>query len=74
MSANRHRLGQPTTATADMAAYDALPPNLRAALTDAPKNYSAEAVLVAVVEDGLAEADALALLTLREEERQWRGS
>ncbi len=49
-----------------MAAYDALPPSLRAALTDAPDNYSAEAVLVAVAEDGLGEAEALALLASRE--------
>lgn len=65
MSANRHAVGQPTTAKADMAAYDALPPGLRAALTEASENYSAEAVLTAVAEDGLAEADALALLALR---------
>ena len=65
MSANRHAVGLPTTAEADMAAYDALPPGLRAALTAAPENYSAEAVLAAVAEDGLAEADALALLAAR---------
>ena len=70
MSANRHRTGQPTTAKADMAAYDALPPGLRAALNDAPENLSAEAVLVAVEEDGLAETEALALLAAREEGRR----
>ena len=52
-----------------MAAYDALPPKLRAALNDAPENFSAEAVLTAVAEDGLAEADALALLAAREDRR-----
>lgn len=52
-----------------MAAYDALPSGLRAALTEASQNYSAEAVLTAVAEDGLEEADALALLAGREEER-----
>ena len=67
MSANRHAVGQPTTAKADMAAYDALSPRLRAALTEAPENLSAEAVLTAVAEDGLAEADALALMMEREE-------
>ncbi len=67
MSANRHAVGQPTTAEADMAAYDALPAKLRAALTDAPENLSAEAVLTAVAEDGLAEADALSLLAARED-------
>ena len=66
MSANRHAVGQPTTAKADMAAFDALPPKLRAALTDARENLSAEAVLTAVAEDGLPEADALALLAVRE--------
>ncbi len=69
MSANRHEDGLATTAEADMAAYDALPPGLRAALTAASENYSAEAVLVAVAEDGLAEADALALLAAREDAR-----
>ena len=52
-----------------MAAYDALPSRLRAALNDAPENLSAEAVLVAVEEDGLAEAEALALLSAREDRR-----
>ena len=70
MSANRHAVGRPTAAQADMAAYDALPPSLRAVLIGAPENYSAEAVLVAVAEDGLGEADALALLALREEGRR----
>ncbi|MCY3753151.1 MAG: hypothetical protein OXG99_03565 [Alphaproteobacteria bacterium] len=70
MSANRHRTGQPTTAKADMAAYDALSPGLRAALNDAPENLSAEAVLVAVEEDGLAETEALALLAAREDGRR----
>ena len=70
MNANRHASGRPTTAEADMAAYDALPSGLRAALTEASENYSAEAVLTAVAEDGLAEADALALLAGREEERR----
>ena len=70
MSANRHASGLPTTAKADMAAYDALPTRLRAALSDAPENLSAEAVLVAVAEDGLAEAEALALLADREERRE----
>ena len=70
MSANRHAIGQPTTAKADMAAYDALPPSLRAVLTGAPENLSAEAVLTAVAEDGFAEADALALLAVREEGRR----
>ena len=69
MNANRHRTGRPTTAKADMAAYDALPPKLRAALNDAPENFSADAVLTAVAEDGLAEADALALLAAREDRR-----
>ncbi len=69
MSANRHEAGVATTAEADMAAYDALPPGLRAALTSAPENYSAEAVLVAVAEDGLAEAEALALLAARDDGR-----
>ncbi len=69
MNANRHTTGQRTTPEADMAAYDALPSGLRAALTEASQNYSAEAVLTAVAEDGLAEADALALLAGREEER-----
>ena len=66
MSVNRHRRGRQTAAVADMAAYDALPPSLRAALTEAPENLSAEAVLTAVAEDGLGEADALALMTARE--------
>ena len=57
MSANRHSTGVPTTAAADMAAYDALPP--------AAENFSAEAVLAAMAEDGLAEAQALALLAAR---------
>ncbi len=70
MNGNRHATGQRTTAEADMAAYDALPSGLRAALTEASENYSAEAVLAAVAEDGLAEADALALLAGREEERR----
>ncbi len=65
MSANRHSTGVPTTAAADMAAYDALPPGLRAALTAAAENFSAEAVLAAMAEDGLAEAQALALLAAR---------
>ncbi len=69
MSANRHSTGLPTTAEADMTAFDALPPGLRAALTNAPDNYSAEAVLVAVAEDGLAEVEALALLAAREDQR-----
>jgi len=66
VSANRHETGQPTTARADMAAYDALPPSLRAALTETPENLSAEAVLTAMAEDGLAEADALAVLVARQ--------
>ena len=66
MNANRHAVGQPTTAEADMAAYDALPPSLRAALTETPENLSAEAVLTAMVEDGLAEADALVVLAARQ--------
>jgi len=49
-----------------MAAYDALPPSLRAALTETPENLSAEAVLTAMAEDGLAEADALAVLVARQ--------
>ena len=65
MSANRHAVGLPTTAKADMAAYDALPSRLRAALIDAPENLSAEAVLTAMEEDGLAETEALALLSAR---------
>ena len=70
MSVDRRAADRPTGAKADMAAYDALPPKLRAALTDAPENYSAEAVLVAVAEDGLEETDALAFLALREEGRR----
>ena len=66
MSANRHAAGVATTAAADMAAYDALAPALRARLADMADNYSAEAVLVAAMEDGLAEADLLALLATRE--------
>ena len=69
MTASRHPIGRPTAAEADMAAYDALPSRLRAALNDAPENLSAEAVLVAVEEDGLAEAEALALLSAREDRR-----
>ena len=70
MSANRHSAGLPTTAEADMAAYDALPPGVRAALAETPENLSAEAVLVAVEEDGLAETEALALLAAREDGRR----
>lgn len=54
----------PAAARADLAAYDALPPSLRAALRALPANRSAEAVLHALAED-MSEEQLLAALAER---------
>ena len=54
----------PAAARADLAAYDALPPSLRAALRTLPANRSAEAVLRALAED-MSEEQLLMMLAER---------
>ena len=54
-------------ARADLAAYDALPPSLRAALRTLPANRSAEALLQALAED-MSEEQLLTMLAERSSE------
>lgn len=61
---NAHGDGLATTAARDLAAYDALPPRLRAALRASPDNVAAEAVLQAFIEDS-GDEDEIALLLER---------
>ena len=54
----------PAAARADLAAYDALPPPLRAVQRALPANRSAEAVLHALAED-MSEEQLLTMLAER---------
>ena len=57
----------PAAARADLAAYDALPPSLRAVLRALPANRSAESVLQALAED-MSEEQLLTVLAERSAE------
>lgn len=62
---NAHADGIATTAARDLAAYDSLPPRLRAALRMLPDNIAAEAVLQAYIDDQGDEAEIVRLLERR---------
>jgi hypothetical protein len=62
---NAHASGLATTAARDLAAYDALPPRLRALLRRMPDNVAAEAVLQAFIDDSGDENELAALLERR---------